>query len=119
MLTLSGASLGLALAIGGWMAIGQLRGAARPKLWLPGARGLAARVGLLLLLLAVRGPVRGAGAGAAAFGRIAAVTLAAAAVPGTALLVAHLRGRRLSGALVGVHAVLAISGFVVLLAYIL
>jgi hypothetical protein len=119
MLTLSGASLGLALAIGGWIAIGQLRGTGRPKLWLAAAHGLAALVGFLLLLLALRGPVRGAEAGAASFGKIAAVTLALAAVPGIALLVAHLRGRRLPGALLGVHAVLAISGFVVLLAYIL
>jgi hypothetical protein len=60
------------------------------------------------------GSIRGAGS----FGMIAAVLIALAAVVGFALFSARLRKRRLSGMLIGIHATLAISGFVVLIVYV-
>lgn len=119
MLLVSGGILSLVLALGGWMAIDQLRGAAAPKLALALAHGGLAVAGFILLLLALGGPERGAAAGAAPFGKVAAVVLALAALPGAALFVAHLRRRRLSGALIGLHACLAVTGCVILLTYIL
>jgi hypothetical protein len=119
MLILSGLILGLALVLGGWIAIDQMRGMAAPKLALALAHGALAITGFVLLLLALGGPERGAASGAAAFGKVAATILALALLPGTMLFVAHMRRKRLSGVLIGVHAFLAITGCVILLTYIL
>ena len=72
-----------------------------------------------MLTLALRGPPRGLEQGTGAFGIIAAVLIALAALAGLALLAARLRKRRLSGTLIGIHATLAVGGFVILLAYVL
>ena len=75
--------------------------------------------GLLCLVLALRGPPRGIAQGTASFGAIAATLFALAALVGGAILATHLRNRRRAGALIGVHAAFAVSGFVVLAAYLL
>jgi hypothetical protein len=49
---------------------------------------------------------------------ISAGLIAFAALAGGGILVQRLRKRRLRGGLIGVHATLAVSGFVVLAAYI-
>jgi hypothetical protein len=119
MLVLAGLILGLALAFGAWIAIDQMRQAAAPKLALALIHGALALIGLVLLLLALGGPERGAAAGAASFGKVAAILLSLAIIPGTMLFITHLRRKRLSGVLIAFHAFLAISGCVILLTYIL
>jgi hypothetical protein len=64
------------------------------------------------------GPERGLKTGTASFGAVAAVLIALAAVAGGAILVLRLLKRRVTGLLVGIHATLAVSGFVFLTAYI-
>jgi len=80
--------------------------------------GLVGIGGLICLALALRGPPRGIAEGTASFGAIAATLFALAALAGGGLLAMRLRKRR-PGALIGVHAALAVSGFVILAAYLL
>jgi hypothetical protein len=79
--------------------------------------------GLVCLVLALRGPPmgpeRGLDQGTASFGMIAATLFALAAPAGGGILAAHLRKRRRAGTLIGLHAALAVSGFVILAAYLL
>ena len=117
MLGLSTLLLALAVLIGSWIAIEAMRRPAPPKLAWAALHGLAALAGYVLLLLALGGPVRAAAAGAASFGLIAAIALALAAIPGLLLLRAHLKGRKLAGGLIGTHAFIAVTGFVILLTY--
>lgn len=70
-------------------------------------------------MLALRGPARGVAEGTASFGAIAAILLALAVLIGVAILAAHLRGKRRAGTLIGIHATLAVGGFVILAAYLL
>ncbi len=113
--------LGTAVLLGSVLAILHLHtqdAAAAP--WpLAALHGLVAIGGLGCLVLALRGPPRGLDQGTASFGMISATLIALAAVAGCGLLAAHLLKRRVSGTLVGVHATLAVSGFVVLAAYVL
>jgi hypothetical protein len=86
--------------------------------WQLGAlHGLIGATGLVLLLLALGGPPRGVSLGVGAFGLVAAVLLALALLVGLAVLVAF-RLRRRPGALIALHATLAVSGFVILAAYV-
>jgi hypothetical protein len=85
-----------------------------PVGWLHGALGVA---GLVLLLLALRGPPRGVEMGAGHFGIIAAWLLALALLFGLLMLGRALRRGTIPGAAVGIHATLAIAGFVMLVAY--
>jgi hypothetical protein len=57
--------------------------------------------------------------GTAGFGTIAAVLIAAAALLGAGFLATRLLRRRPLGLLIGIHATLAVSGFVILTAYVL
>lgn len=78
--------------------------------------GLAGLSGLILLVLALRGPVRGAIYGVAEFGTMAVVLLGLAVATG--LLVLTLRRRRGDPMLaIGLHATFAIFGLVLLAAY--
>jgi hypothetical protein len=74
-------------------------------------------IGLVILLLALRGPSRGIAMGVGSFGRVAAVLLAMALLAGLAILVVRLCYRRTPGLLVGIHATIAISSVVILAAY--
>ena len=112
--------LGTAVLLGCVLAVLHLRTGAAPPPWPFGAlHGFVAVAGLAMLALALRGPPRGLEQGTGTFGIIAAVLIALAALAGTALLAARLRKRRLSGTLIGIHATLAVGGFVILLAYVL
>jgi hypothetical protein len=118
MLTAAFASLALAALLGTTLAIFYLRAATAPAApWplaaLHAASGLA---GLSCLLLALGGPPRGVDQGVSAFGDISAALIALAALAGGGLLAARARRRR-SGTLIGLHATLAVSGLVVLAAY--
>jgi hypothetical protein len=85
-----------------------------PVGWL---RGVLAVAALVLLLLVLRGPARGLAMGAGSFGVIAAWLLGVALVFGLLMLNRSLRRGAIPGAAVPVHAMLAIAGFVVLVAY--
>jgi hypothetical protein len=92
------------------------------KAMLPGwplglLHGLLGAAGLVMLLLALRGPPRGEAMGVGPFGRIAAVLLAMALLAGLATLAVRLRYGRVPGLAIGIHATIAISGVVILAAY--
>ena len=115
MLTLATITLGVALILGGGAAIPRLgRNERPPPWWLATAHGGVALGGLALLLVVLPGAQRGAAAGAQSFGLIAAILLGAAAFLGLTMLALHWRKRRITGLLVGVHATLAVAGFVIL-----
>jgi hypothetical protein len=112
--------LGIAVLLGGVLAVLHLReDAAPPPLPFGVLHGLIAIAGFALLALALRGPPRGVAQGTGSFGTIAAALIGMAALVGLTQLAARLRGRRLAGMLIGIHATLAVGGFVVLLAYVL
>jgi hypothetical protein len=121
MLIAAFVALTAAVALGTMLAILYLRsttaGAAPwPLAALHGCLGIG---GLLCLVLALRGPPRGVELGAGSFGPISAVLLALAALAGLGILLRQrCKGRR-AGTLIGVHATLAVSGFVILAAYLL
>jgi hypothetical protein len=113
--------LSTAVLLGTVLAVLHLRseGAAVPPWPLAGLHGFLAIGGLACLLLALRGPPRGLDTGTASFGMIAAALIVLAALVGGGMLVTHLLHRRLPGMLIGIHATLAVSGFVILATYIL
>ena len=78
--------------------------------------GLSGLAGLACLVLVVRAPALPSSHGTASFGRMSAWLFALAALVGTAILRARWRRRR-PGALIAVHATLAISAFVIFAAY--
>jgi hypothetical protein len=125
MLTTAFVILSLAVLLGSALAIFHLRtptdaAASAPVAWPVAAlHGLLGIGGLVCLVLALRGPPRGLAQGTASFGAIATTLIALAALAGGGLLAARLRSRRPAGLLIGVHAALAVSGFVVLAAYLL
>jgi hypothetical protein len=120
MLTAAFVLLGVAVLLGAGLAVLELRAAsAAAPAPLKAAHGLLAVAGFVCLLLALHGPPRGITSGAGSFGGIAAVLLGAAALIGGTILVAHMRKTRRTGLLIGIHATLAVSGFVILAAYVL
>jgi hypothetical protein len=93
-------------------------GNTKPPRWPFGAlHGLLGIVGLGALLIALRGPPRGAAMGVGGFGSIAAVLLAAALLAGLAVLIVRWRYRRVPGLVIGIHATIAVSAVVILAAY--
>jgi hypothetical protein len=113
--------LGTTVLLGSVLAVLHLRtdGAAAPPWKLAALHGLLAIAGLSCLVLALRGPPRGLDQGTASFGIIAAALIALAALFGAGFLATHLLKRRLVGILIGVHATLAVGGFVILAVYVL
>lgn len=95
-----------------------LHGLRRPRLLrfagpLHGSLGFC---GLVLLLVALRGPARGVAYGAGGFGTMAAILLGCAILAG--LLVARVRVRNRDPMMaIGLHATLAIFGLILLAAY--
>ncbi|HVY15266.1 MAG TPA: hypothetical protein VHB27_08565 [Rhodopila sp.] len=107
----------LAVIAGTLLAFWHLRaaeGIRRPPAWAGMAHGLAGAVGLGLLLLALRGPARGAAEGTGSFGRIAAWLFGGALAVGLAVWARRRRGPMLT---VLLHTALAVTGWVVLLAW--
>lgn len=100
----------IAAVAGLTMAIMHFKGKTPPRPVLAVLHGLFAASGLVVLLLAVL-KVGFSGAPAIALG-----LLVVAALGGFTLLSAHLRGRALPSGLVVGHALLAVAGFVTLLA---
>ena len=111
--------LAVAVLLGSVLAVPHLQTEGHAPSWSPAAlHGLGASSGLGCLALALRGPTRGLDQGTASFGLIAIALIALAALVGVGLLAARVFKRRISGIMIGVHATLAVSGFVVLTAYI-
>ena|SRR5271165_856156 len=88
-----------------------------PPWWAGAIHGLCGAAGFAALLLALGGPARGVTQGAGSFGVVAAVMLGAAlGVGGAVPLLWRWRGQPPGGVL-AIHAVIAISGYVILAAY--
>jgi len=116
MLSLSFLLLTAAALIGGILSASHLKGG-RPA-WPWGAlHGVVATLGLVTLLLALRGPPRGVAMGVASFGVIAAGLAGTALLVGLGILLARTRRRQVAGLLIGVHATVAIAAVVILAAY--
>ena len=120
MLTAAFVILAIAVALGAVLAVLHLRTnrTVAPPWPLAALHGFLAIVGLGCLALALRGPPRGVAQGTASFGLIAAVLFVPAALLGARLLAARVFNKRIGGGTIAVHATLAVSGFVVLAAYV-
>ena len=117
MLTLAFVILSAAVLFGVVLALLRLRGS-RPA-WQVGAlHGVTGAAGFGALLLALRGPPRGVLTGVTSFGMAAAVLAAAALAVGLAIAAIGRRLRRGGGSVIAVHGVLAITAYVLLLAYV-
>jgi hypothetical protein len=121
MLIAAFAVLAAVVALGTALAVIHLRGRAASAVpWpLRTLHGLFGIAGLVCLLLSLRGPPRGLDQGVASFGAISAALIALAALAGLGVLSIHVVKKRRAGTLMGLHATLAVAGFVVLAAYLL
>jgi hypothetical protein len=118
MLSLSFGVLLIVGLLGSALAAMHLRVGGAPPRGLFGAlHGLLGAIGFAMLLLALRGPTRGAAMGVAAFGRIAAALLAIALIAGVGILILRLRHQPMTGLMIGIHATIAVGGIVILAAY--
>ena len=124
VLTAAFSILGTAVLLGTALFVLHLRPgqtAAPPPL--AALHGLLGIGGLLCLILALRNAPLRPGHGTASFGTISAVLIAVAALLGGGILAMRLvksPGKRSrAGALIAVHATVAVSGFVILAAYVL
>jgi len=99
------------------MAIMAMRRVGSPPWMLAALHGLAAFVGYAVLLIALQGPPRGVATGTQSFGIVAAILLFLAALLGATTFLLHRRLRRLPGFWAGAHAVIAVSGLVILGVY--
>ena len=119
MLNVAFIVLAVAVVFGSILAAPYLRESAAAPLPVGVLHGLIGIGSLVVLAAALRGPPHGVEEGVGSFGLIAAVLLALAAFAGLVQFALRLRDRRLPSPLVGLHAMLAIGGFVVLLVYVL
>ncbi len=109
--------LSAAVIAGTVLALWHLRGneaGSRPPPAAGLAHGAAGAAGLAALLLALQGPPRGVAAGAGSFGATAAWLFAAALLTGAAVL---FRRRQGPAVMMAVHAGVAVTGYVILLAW--
>jgi hypothetical protein len=120
MLTAAFVILTIAVALGSTLAVLHLKTdrTATPPWPLGALHGILALGGLGCLAFALRGPPRGAQQGTASFGIIAAVLFVLAALLGARLLAARIYRKRIGGGTIAIHATLAVSGFVILAAYV-
>jgi hypothetical protein len=109
-----------AVLLGCALAVLHLRNKGGAPWMLAAPHGLLGITGLICLVLALGGPLRGVEQGVDSFGIIAATLIAVATLFGSGLLAMHLfKKRRFVGLLIGTHATLAVSGFVFLAVYVL
>jgi hypothetical protein len=107
--------LTLAVAAGTILALWHLRAGGNASLPPPAAgiaHGVLGAAGLVILLLALTGPPRGVAAGAGSFGTMSAALLAGAVLTGIVMLVLRRKSVTMT-----IHASLAVSGYVLLLAW--
>jgi hypothetical protein len=112
--------LAIAVIVGALLAVLHFTraGTALPPWPLAALHALLALGGFGLLLLALQGPPRGGDQGTASFGAIAAALFVVAALFGGGLLAGRLRQRPPGTTLIGLHAMVAVTGFVILMAYV-
>jgi hypothetical protein len=111
--------LAVAVLLGSVLAVLNLQTEGSTPLWsLAALHGLLAVGGLGCLALALRGPPRGLDQGVASFGIIATVLITLAALIGVVLLATRIFKTRIAGIMIGIHATLAVGGFVILAAYV-
>ena len=120
-LTLAFLAVTIVVLLGAALAIQIMRRPDRPPprvlVWL---HGIAALIGYGLLADSlIAGPPRGAATGTQSFGLMAAILLLVAAVIGLLSLWLHYRRKRMLGIAVGVHASVAVFGYVILSVYLL
>jgi hypothetical protein len=107
--------LTVAVAAGSVLALWHLRaaeGATRPPLAAGVAHGVVGAAGLAALLLALQGAPRGVAAGVGSFGTVSAVLFVVALLTGLLMLLL-----RRKGVVMAIHAGIAITGYVLLLAW--
>jgi hypothetical protein len=119
-LSLAVLSFTIVVLLGGALAIQILRRTTHaPSRILAWLHGIAALLSYGVLLVALMGPPRGAATGTQSFGLVAALLLLLAAVIGIVSLGLHLFRRRMPGIAIGIHASVAIFGYVILAVYLL
>jgi hypothetical protein len=119
-LSLAVLAFAIVVLLGGALAIQVLRHPAHPPpRVLASGHGIAVLISYGVLLVALRGPARGTDTGTASFGLAAAILLLLAALLGLVSLWLHLRKKRMPGAAIGIHASVAIFGYVILAVYLL
>ena len=112
--------LAVAVLLGSVLAVLHLQTQGSTPPWsLAALHGLLAIGGLSCLVLALRGPPRGLDKGVASFGITATLVITLAALVGVALLAKRIFKTRIAAIMIGIHATLAVSGFVILAAYVL
>ena len=107
--------LSIAVIAGAVLALLHLRAtdsASRPPFAAGIAHGVLGATGLIILLLALQGPPRGIEAGAGSFGTVSAWLFAGALVTGIAIITL-----RQKAIVIAIHAGIAITGYVLLLAW--
>ena len=107
--------LSIAVIAGTVLALLHLRAtdsASRPPLAAGIAHGVVGAAGMIVLLLAMRGPPRGVEAGAGYFGAVSAWLFAGALATGIGIL--SIRQKAL---LIAIHGSIAVTGYVLLLAW--
>jgi hypothetical protein len=117
LLSLAVTLLTIAVALGTGLALWHLRAtddAGRPPATVGVIHGCFGAAGLLLLLLVLQGPPRGVGAGAGGFGATAAWLFGAALLFGVLI---WLRRRNTPVVMMAIHSGIAITGYVLLLAW--
>ena len=121
MLSLTVLAFTIVVVLGATLAISILRRpSAKPPAAVAWLHGIAALSSYALLIVAlISGPARGVATGTQSFGLDAAVLLLLAAVIGVGSLALHLKRKRMPGAVIGIHASVAIFGYVVLAVYLL
>jgi hypothetical protein len=82
--------------------------------WLHGVLGAT---GVIVLLLALRGPARGVAQGAGAFGWVSGAMLTATLAGGLLIVLIHMRRRAVPPLLIAMHGTLGVAGYVLLAAY--
>ena len=111
----------VAVLFGSWLAVLHFDG--RPPARVPWPLALVhaavALGGFALLVVALQGPPRGADQGTGGFGLAAAVLFAIAIVAGLGIFLRFRVAKKGAGALVGIHATLAVCAIVILAAYVL
>lgn len=118
MLGFSLGSLSATLLLGACLALARGSGRFVHRLRpVSAAHGVLGAAGLAALVPVLEEPPRGVAMGAGSFGAIAAVLLAAALLAGFGAWLARRRRAALASLVLGLHATLAVSGFVLLAVY--
>ncbi len=119
MLRLSLILLGVGMLFGFWLAALHLRESGKaPPLPVRAAHGVLGAAGLLALLLTFGQPAQGADQGVGTFRLDAAVLLGAALAMGLGILITFRIAPKSAGAVIALHATIAMFGLAILAAYV-